>query len=136
PAPHLLDDINRNDGQHEVDQSQEPEPSPIVPNFGETRTQLVDSDNAIDREVDGEEIAQDENRTRDRFARPRKSRDEELRQAGGEKYETRRFRTLEPGPNRLGHEAAREQEYRSDRQQLQRVAERREAVDVGQHNNI
>src|SRR4029077_5857598 len=96
PAPPLLDDIRRKHGQREIDDGQEPESAPILRHFGETRTQLVDADDAVDREVGWEDIAGDDRRLGHRFAGPGEPREEELRQAGGEEDEGWRLRPLEP----------------------------------------
>src|SRR5262249_51168379 len=101
-SPLALDDIRGRDGQREIDHGQEPEPAPILRDFGEACTQLIDADDAVDRELDREDMAGDEHCMRNRFARPGEPCEEELRQAGGEEDEGRRLRTLEPGADRLG----------------------------------
>src|SRR4029453_11135115 len=101
PAPPPLDNIRRHYGQREIDNRQEPESVPIPRHFGEGRTQLVDADDAVDREVHREELTGDKRRLRDRFARPGEPGEEELRQAGGEEDERRCLRPREPGADRL-----------------------------------
>src|SRR5262245_51694321 len=49
-----------------------------------------------------------------RGARPGETRQEQLRQAGAEENQGRGFRVLEPGTGRLGHEACRQGEQRSE----------------------
>src|SRR5262245_65882013 len=82
-GPPLLDDMRRSHGQREIDDGQEPESAPILRHFGEVRTQLVDANDAVDREVDREDVTGDERRLGDSFARTGESREEELRTAGG-----------------------------------------------------
>src|SRR5215470_11627029 len=100
--PSLLDDMRRNDGEREVDDGQEPQSAPILRYFGKAGTQLIDADNAVDREIDREDMAGDEHCMGDRFGRPGEPCEEELRQAGGEEDEGRRLGSLEPGTDRLG----------------------------------
>src|SRR6202008_3796647 len=71
-----------------------------------------------------------------RFSWPGKPREKELRQAGGEEDKGRRLRTLEPGTDRLGHEARCQHEHRTDGEHLKRIAQRREAIDVRKYNEI
>src|SRR5262245_44546746 len=101
-VPPLLDDIRRHDGEREVDDRQNPKSAPILCHLRKARTQLIDADNAIDREVDREDIASNLRRPGHRFAWPGEPREEELRQAGGEEDEGRRLRTLKPRTDRLG----------------------------------
>src|SRR5215468_1523413 len=44
-----LEKTRRNDGEREVTDGQEPEPSPVVRHFPKTRAQLVDAHDAVDR---------------------------------------------------------------------------------------
>src|SRR5262249_51074255 len=101
-VPLLLDDMRPDDGEREVDDGQEPQSAPILCHLGKARTQLIDADDAVDRELDREDMAGDEHCMRDRFARPGEPCEEELRQAGCEEDEGRRLRSLEPGTDRLG----------------------------------
>src|SRR5262249_61028520 len=91
---------------------------------------------AGDRESSGEPPPRREHRGGDRLARPGKAGQEELRQAGGKKDERRRLRVLEPGTSGLAHEARRQNEQRRERKYLQWTAERREAVEPRQHDQV
>ena len=131
--------LTRNGGHHrerEIDDRQAPEPAPIARHLPEGGAQLIDADDAVDREIRREDIARGEHRLGDRFARPGETRQEELRQAGAEEDERRGLRVLEPGAGRLAHEARRQDEHRAEREQLQRLAERGKAVEARQHDEI
>ena len=75
----------------------DPQPAPVARHLPQARAQLVDADDAVDREIRREDVADGLHRLGDRFARPGEAGQEELRQAGAEEDERRRFRTLEPG---------------------------------------
>src|SRR5690242_14454873 len=95
-----------------------------------TRTQLIDADDAVDCKIDWKDMTDGERRRRNRLARPGKAREKKLRQAGREDDERRCLRPLEPGAKRLSHEACRKKKHRPDREQLQRIAKRREPIDT------
>ena len=86
-------------------------------NLGETRAELVDAHEAVDREVGGENASPRQHRIRDGLARPGKADDEELRNAGGEKQQHRGLAMLELGADGLGHEARRENEQTAECEQ-------------------
>jgi len=61
-------------------------------NLGETRAELVDAHEAVDREIRGEDGSGGLHRLGYPLARPGEAGQEQLRQAGAEKDERRRFR--------------------------------------------
>src|SRR5262245_21421921 len=126
----------RKDCEREVADGEEPETLPGVCHVPEIGAQLANPDDRIDREIGREDVAGGEHRPGDRFARPGESGQEELRQTGSEEDEHRRIGAREPGANCLAQEAGRENEERRECEQLQWMAERREAVEARKHDEI
>src|ERR1700733_77924 len=131
-----LDGKRRDHGEREIDQGQTPQSEPVMRDFPDAGTELVDAHETINREVGGENPAQRDGRVGDRFARPREAGGEELRQAGCKEEEGGVFRPREPGPDGLPHEAGRKQKDGGEREQLRKMTERRKAVDTRQHDEI
>ncbi len=120
--------------EREIDDGQAPQPAPVVCHLPQARAQLIDAHEAVDREIRWEDVTGSLHRFGDGFARPGESSQEQLRQAGAEKDQRRGLRILEPGARCLAHEARSECEQRRKREQLQRLAERGEAVEARQHD--
>src|SRR5258705_7163866 len=131
-----LDRKRREHGEREIDQRQAPQSEPVMPALPDAGTQLVDANQSIDREVGGENPTERDGRSGDCLARPRETCGEELWQACCKEDERRVFRPREPGPDGLPHEAGRQQENRSQREELCEIAERRKAVDARQYDEI
>src|SRR5262245_25869595 len=70
----------RKDCEREVADGQDPEASPGVCHVPEIGAQLANADDRVDREIGREDTAGGEHRPGDRFARPGKAGQEELRQ--------------------------------------------------------
>src|SRR5216683_3767940 len=119
-------------GEREIGQSQTPQSEPVVPDLPDAGTELVDAHETVNRGVGGEHPTERDGRVGNCFARPCEAGHEELRQAGCKDEEGRVFRPCEPGPDGLSHEARRQQEDRSEREDLWKMPERREAVDPRQ----
>src|SRR5262245_51664361 len=95
-------------GRHcksEIDDGQNPQTPPVSCHLPQTCSQLVDTHESVDREKGGEDITDDLDWLWDRFPRPGKTRQEQLRQACAEKNERWCFWMIEPGAYRLAHEA-------------------------------
>src|ERR1700733_6766287 len=105
-----LDGKRRDHGECEIGQRQTPQSEPVMRDFPDGRTQLVDAYEAIDCEVGGENPTECYGYVGDGFARPCEAGHEELRQAGREEQDGGVFRPREPGPDGLPQEAGREQE--------------------------
>src|SRR5262245_39933264 len=100
--------LDQGHGHHckrEISDRKDPQSRPVTPDLPQARAQLVDTNEAVDREIRREDGPGGLNRFGDRLARPGEAGQEELRQAGAEENERRSFWTFEPGPNRLAHEA-------------------------------
>src|SRR5262245_14294650 len=126
-------------GRHsksEIDDCQNPQTPPVSCHLPQARSQLVDTHESVDREKGGEDITDGLHWLGDRFARPGKTRQEQLRQACAEKNERWCFWMIEPGAYRLGHEAGRQGEHHCQREQLQWLAERRKSIDAWQHDKV
>src|SRR5262245_10580223 len=131
-----LDEECRDHGEREIDDRQSPQTTPVARHLPQAGTELVDAHYPVDREIRREDIADRLRPFGNRLARPGKSGQEKLWEAGGEEDQGRGFRILEPSARRLAHEARRQDEHRDQREQLQRVAERGKAVDARQHDEI
>src|SRR5262245_15793945 len=125
-----------NHREHEIDDGQDPEALPVVNDLPQARPQLFDAHDAIDGEIRREYEAHGKDGFGDCFARPGKTRQEQLRKRRAEEDEGRGLWSLEPRAYRLGHEAGRKNEHRRQRQELQRVAEPGKAVGAGQHDEV
>src|SRR4051812_17393580 len=111
-----LDQGCRHDGEHEVDERKDPQPKPVTRNLPQACAQLVDADDAVDREIGGEDGPDGQHRLGDPFIGPGEAGQEELRQAEADKDERRRLRALEPEARCLAHEARCENERRGERE--------------------
>src|SRR5262249_8043648 len=105
-----LDQSRRDHGERKIDEHKDPQSLPVARNLPEARTQLVDAHDSVDREIGGEDGPDGLRWVGDSFARPSEAGQEELRQAGAEEDERRRFWTLEPDTGGLPHEAGRKNE--------------------------
>src|SRR5215468_881980 len=114
--------------EREVDDGKRPQAAPVARHFPQACAQLIDADDAIDCEIRGEYVADSEDGLWNRFPRPGKSGQEQLRKARAEKDKRRSLGMLEPGTRSLRHEAGRQNEDGREREELQRMAQRREAV--------
>src|SRR4029450_5861320 len=97
----------RHHSKREVSKHKYPEPAPVTRYLPKACAELVDTHNTVDREIRRENITNGLHRFGDRFARPGEAGQEELRQAGTEENERRRFGMLEPGSEGLAHKAGR-----------------------------
>src|SRR5215475_1630159 len=134
PSP--SDEKRGNHRESEREEGQAPEAAPVVGHLLQAGAQLVDADNAVDREIRREYVAVGKDGIGDRFARPGEACHEKLRKARAEEDERRGLRVLEPGARGLAHEAGREKEDRPQREQLQGVTERGKAVEARQHDEV
>src|SRR5262249_51341085 len=120
--------------EREIDDRQNPQTAPVACYLPQASAKLVYAHDTVDREIGREQVVPGENRPRDRFARPGEAGQEELWQAGANKDQRRGFRMLEPGAGCLAHKAGRQSEQRSEREQLQRLAQCGKAVDARQYD--
>src|SRR5438046_2219044 len=81
--------------EREIDDGEAPEPAPVARHLPQARAHLVEADEAIDRKIGGKDIRGGLYPLGDGLARPGEAGEKELRQAGAEKDERRRFRMLE-----------------------------------------
>src|SRR5262249_53785747 len=82
-----LDEKRGNDRKHEVDRGQRPKATPIARHLPQARAQLIDAHQAVNGEIRREYVTRGKRGLGDRFARPGKTSQEELRKAGGEEDE-------------------------------------------------
>src|SRR3981081_2113365 len=83
--------------EREINDRQGQESAPIVCHLPQARTELVDADETVDREIRREYVSRRQHRLGDRLARPGKTGQEQLRQARTEENECRRLWMPEPG---------------------------------------
>src|SRR5262249_8155211 len=119
-----LDEECGHDGEHEIDDRQNPQTAPVARHLPQAGAELVDAHQPVDREIRRPDIADRLCPLGDRLARPGKTGQEQLWDAGAEEDQGRGLRVLEPGARGLAHEARREDEQRGQRDQLQWLAER------------
>src|SRR5262249_37044911 len=89
-----------NHREHEIDDGQYPEAPPVVNDLPQARAQLIDAHDAIDGEIGRKDVAHGKNGFGDCFARPGKTRQEQLRKRRAEEDEGRGLRALEPCAHR------------------------------------
>ena len=118
--------------EHEIDERETPEPAPIARDLPEARAHLIEANNAVDRKIGGKDIGGGLHKLRNGFARPRIAGEEEQRQACAKKNERRCLRMLEPGTYRLAQETGCQNKHRGEGDEVQRMTERRKAVDARQ----
>src|SRR5262249_43395607 len=68
-----LDPSSRNHREHKIDNGQQPQATPVARDLPQARTELVDSDHAVDSEIRWKNVAGGEHLLRDCFARPGKT---------------------------------------------------------------
>src|SRR3984885_5231419 len=131
-----LDGECRDYGEREIGQGQAPQTEPIVPDFPDVGAQLVDANQAINREIRGENPTQRDGRVGDGLARPCEAGGEKLGQAGCEKKQGRVLRPREKRADGLTHKAGRKQKDRSEGEELWNMPEGRKAVETRQPDQI
>src|SRR5262245_49032199 len=87
-APPLHESCRRH-RKDEIDNGEEPEAAPVVHYVPQACAELVDAVDSVDRQIGGKDHSGGAHRLGDRFARPRETGREELRQAGAEEDECR-----------------------------------------------
>src|SRR6516164_4243573 len=102
--------------EQEIYDREAPQPTPIASHLPKAGAQLIDANNAVDREIRREDVAHGVYRLGDRLAWPGKPRQKQLRQAGAEEDQRRGLRVLEPGARELTHEARRQDEQGAERE--------------------
>src|SRR5262245_15536154 len=122
-----LDDCGGSNGEREIDDCEAPETAPIARHLPEARAHLIEPNDTVDRKIGWKDVARGLYPLGDGLSRPRIPGEEELRQAGAQKNEGRRLRTLEPGAHRLAQEAGCKNKYRDECDELQGVTERGES---------
>src|SRR5258708_24024949 len=125
-----LDGKGGDHGEGEIDQRQTRQCEPVMRDLPDAGTQLVGAHEAVYRGVGRKYPTQRDDRIGDCLARPCETCGEELRQTGCKEENGCVFRPREPGPDGLSHEAGRQQEDRSQREELCEIAERRKTVDT------
>src|SRR5262245_25125821 len=117
-CPSPLDHERGHHCEREIDGRQDPKAAPGARHLPQACAELIDADDTVDGEIGWKYVARGKDVRGDCFARPGKTGQEQLRQAGAQKNECRGLRVLEPGAERLAHEAGRKNEDRGQRKQL------------------
>src|SRR5258708_35413027 len=97
-SPSSLHGKRRDHGEREIGQRQTPQSEPIMRDLPDAGAQLVDTHEAIYRDVGGENPTQRDGRVGDCFARPCEAGGGKMRQAGCKKEEGGVLRPGGPGP--------------------------------------
>src|SRR5262245_51529047 len=111
-----LDQKCRHHRECEIDDREAPQSAPIADELPQGGAQLIDANEAVDREIRREDAADGLHPFGNHLARPRKPGQEELRQAGADEDQRRGLRVFEPGARRLAHEAGRQGEQQGERE--------------------
>src|SRR5262249_26223355 len=90
-GPPPLDEECGHHREHEIASRHDPQPAPVARHLPQARTDLVDADQPVDRKIRRKHVAELLRPAENRFARPGKSGQEELRQGGSEEEQRRRF---------------------------------------------